>query len=149
MYKIDPGSGAQVSTFTIANGYAPSDLASCNYANTLAAQSSVDQRWSPSDQFGLAVTGGGVTYTGSLTAGGSAIQPSPWFEYAGGTIKAFTNVCTHQNTPIDRFDGARMICPQHGSQFDTNGTAVTGPASGALRSYAATTAGTTVTITLA
>lgn len=30
----------------------------------------------------------GVTYTGSLAVGAQAIQPSPWFEYAGGTIKA-------------------------------------------------------------
>jgi hypothetical protein len=30
----------------------------------------------------------GVTYTGSLAAGAEAIHPSPWFEYAGGTIKA-------------------------------------------------------------
>lgn len=31
---------------------------------------------------------GGVTYTGSLAADAEAIHPSPWFEYAGGTIKA-------------------------------------------------------------
>lgn len=30
----------------------------------------------------------GVTYTGTLAAGGEAIHPSPWFEYAGGMIKA-------------------------------------------------------------
>ena len=30
----------------------------------------------------------GTTYTGWLNAGASVIHPSPWFEYAGGTIKA-------------------------------------------------------------
>lgn len=30
----------------------------------------------------------GTTYTGYLAAGASVIQPSPWFEYGGGTIKA-------------------------------------------------------------
>ena len=54
VYKIDPGTGKQVgSTIAIAGGYTPSDLASCNYANTLSAQSSVDQRWASGDQFAL------------------------------------------------------------------------------------------------
>ena len=30
----------------------------------------------------------GTTYTGSLAQGAEAIHPSPWFEYAGGTIRA-------------------------------------------------------------
>jgi len=30
----------------------------------------------------------GTTYTGNLAQGAEAIHPSPWFEYAGGTIKA-------------------------------------------------------------
>jgi hypothetical protein len=54
VYKVDPATGNQVgTTIPIAGGYTPSDLASCNYANTLAAQSSVDHRWASGDQFAL------------------------------------------------------------------------------------------------
>ncbi len=38
--------------------------------------------------FDVGAAAAGVTYTGTLTAGGRVIHPSPWFEYAGGTIKA-------------------------------------------------------------
>ncbi len=72
MYKIDPGSGALVKSFPIAGNWTPSDLASCNYANTLAAQTNVDKRWAADDQFALAVTGGGVTSGNTATTKGTA-----------------------------------------------------------------------------
>ncbi|MGY2897553.1 CshA-type fibril repeat protein [Curtobacterium sp. PvP017] len=72
MYKIDPGSGALVKSFPIAGNWTPSDLASCNYANTLAAQTNVDKRWASGDQFALAVTGGGVTSGNTATTKGTA-----------------------------------------------------------------------------
>ncbi|ROP74739.1 CshA-type fibril repeat protein [Curtobacterium sp. PhB115] len=77
MYKIDPGSGDLVTSFPIADGYTPSDLASCNYANTLAAQANVDKRWGSNDQFALAVTGGGVTSGNTATTAGTATGDQP------------------------------------------------------------------------
>ncbi|MDM7887425.1 Ig-like domain-containing protein [Curtobacterium sp. RHCJP20] len=72
VYKIDPGSGKQVGDpVTIAGGYTPSDLATCNYANTLSAQSSVDHRWASGDQFALEVTGGGVSTGNTATTADS------------------------------------------------------------------------------
>jgi M6 family metalloprotease-like protein len=38
--------------------------------------------------FDVGVVAAGQTYTGYLSAGAQMIHPSPWFEYAGGTIKA-------------------------------------------------------------
>ncbi|QYF94862.1 M6 family metalloprotease domain-containing protein [Massilia sp. PAMC28688] len=38
--------------------------------------------------FDVGAAGAGVSYTGSLAAGARVIHPAPWFEYAGGTIKA-------------------------------------------------------------
>ncbi|MBP1301302.1 Ig-like domain-containing protein [Curtobacterium sp. 1310] len=74
MYKINPSSGKQVDSFTIGGDFQPSDLATCNYANTLAAQSSVDERWNAGDQFGLRVDGdqisaGNTADTTSTSAG--------------------------------------------------------------------------------
>ncbi|PZE73248.1 hypothetical protein DEJ27_02005 [Curtobacterium sp. MCPF17_018] len=102
MYKIDPGSGAQVSTFTIADGYSPSDLASCNYANTVAAQSSVDQRWSSSDQFGLAVTGGGVSTGNTATTDGTAAGTQP--QKAGAVLSTPNKTYTARQTAAGTTD---------------------------------------------
>ncbi len=69
-----PELGKQVDSFTIGGDFQPSDLATCNYANTLAAQSSVDERWNAGDQFGLRVDGdqisaGNTADTTSTSAG--------------------------------------------------------------------------------
>ncbi|MBT1623449.1 tandem-95 repeat protein [Curtobacterium flaccumfaciens pv. oortii] len=63
IYQLDPTSGAQVRSFPIVGNYAASDLASCNYADTVTGESSVDKRWNTDDQFGLAITGGGIDPT--------------------------------------------------------------------------------------
>ncbi|MBF4606069.1 Ig-like domain-containing protein [Curtobacterium sp. VKM Ac-1393] len=65
IYQLDPTSGAQVRSFPIVGNYAASDLASCNYADTVTGEASVDQRWNTGDQFGLAITGGGIDATKS------------------------------------------------------------------------------------
>lgn len=57
------------------------------YASGLAVNNISAPARTISFDVGSAATAG-VTYTGSLAAGAEAIHPSPWFEYAGGTIKA-------------------------------------------------------------
>ncbi|MCC6244476.1 MAG: Rieske (2Fe-2S) protein [Gemmatimonadaceae bacterium] len=57
---------------------------------------------------------------------------------AADTFRAFTNICTHAGCGIFLFERARLICQCHGSQFDTTGAAVQGPATTALRTYPAT-----------
>ncbi|MBF4605202.1 Ig-like domain-containing protein [Curtobacterium sp. VKM Ac-2884] len=63
IYQLDPTSGAQVRSFPIVGNYAATDLASCNYADTVTGEASVDKRWNAGDQFGLAITGGGIDPT--------------------------------------------------------------------------------------
>ncbi|KQS09159.1 hypothetical protein ASG04_09805 [Curtobacterium sp. Leaf183] len=67
IYQLDPTSGAQMRSFPVVGNYAASDLATCNYADTVTGKSSVDQRWNSGDQFGLAITGDGITSTNSGT----------------------------------------------------------------------------------
>jgi hypothetical protein len=105
MYKIDPGSGKQVAMYSIrtANGtFQPSDLASCNYANTLTAQSSVDDRWGTGDQFALAVNGGGVTSGNTATTTGIAkgIQT----DHAGAVLTLPTKQYTATQTAAGTTD---------------------------------------------
>lgn len=69
---------------------------------------------------------------------------------AGAAASAFTAVqvaCTHQGTSIN-YSAAqgKFICPNHGSQFGTNGNVLLGPATTALRAYNIVIAGNTLTV---
>ncbi|MGU3410363.1 beta strand repeat-containing protein [Microbacterium sp. M1A1_1b] len=67
IYQLDPTAGTQLRSFPVVGNFAATDLATCNYADTVAGASSVDQRWNSGDQFGLAITGDGITSTSSGT----------------------------------------------------------------------------------
>jgi Rieske Fe-S protein len=64
--------------------------------------------------------------------------------------RALTSVCTHQSCTVSSFDGARLNCPCHGSQFSPTGAVVRGPATSPLRTYATTfdQASGVITVTL-
>jgi Rieske Fe-S protein len=50
-----------------------------------------------------------------------------------GTFAAFGLSCTHEGTIVNLANNSTtFICPNHGSQFDNNGQATVGPASGTL-----------------
>lgn len=52
--------------------------------------------------------------------------------------RAFSNVCTHAGCGIYIFADRRMRCQCHGSEFDTSGANVAGPAPAPLRQYSVT-----------
>ncbi|ROQ39754.1 CshA-type fibril repeat protein [Frondihabitans sp. PhB188] len=72
LLKIDPSSGANMGTVAIAGNIQPSDLASCNYADSVSAKASVNERWQSTDQFGLEVDGDGLLYGNTATTSGTA-----------------------------------------------------------------------------
>ncbi|WP_419993994.1 Rieske (2Fe-2S) protein [Streptomyces boninensis] len=48
---------------------------------------------------------------------------------AGGGLKGFSAVCTHQGCTITNVKGEELVCPCHGSRFDTaSGKPTHGPA---------------------
>lgn len=65
---------------------------------------------------------------------------------AAGTLRAFTSICTHEGCDVEHFQNNRLTCFCHGSQFDTSGAVLQGPASRPLAQYAVTRDGDTVTI---
>ncbi|ARC55630.1 hypothetical protein AS850_00895 [Frondihabitans sp. 762G35] len=71
LLRIDPSSGTQVGTVAIAGGLQPTDLASCNYADSISGRASVDQRWRGTDQFALEVAGDGLQYGNTATTSGT------------------------------------------------------------------------------
>ena len=66
----------------------------------------------------------------------------------GGTYRALTSVCTH--SACDRnwtFTNSKFICSCHGSEFDTSGNVLQGPANQPLRSFTTALNGTVLTVT--
>jgi len=54
---------------------------------------------------------------------------------AQDTFVALTATCTHQACQITGHSGQIFVCPCHGSQFDSSGRVLSGPAPTALRQY--------------
>jgi len=63
------------------------------------------------------------------------------------TFTALSAGCTHQNCEITGFSGQIFVCPCHGSQFDTSGHVVQGPAASSLRQFPTQFASDVLTIT--
>jgi Rieske Fe-S protein len=70
---------------------------------------------------------------------GGAVVDKVVLTRSGEDIHAFSAVCTHQGCLVDRVTARTIICPCHGSAFDTTtGKVVTGPASSPLAPVAVT-----------
>jgi len=66
----------------------------------------------------------------------------------GDTIRAFTSVCTHAGCATSwAFSNNLFTCNCHGSQFNTSGGVVRGPASADLQEFSVERSGNIVTIT--
>jgi cytochrome b6-f complex iron-sulfur subunit len=90
------------------------------------------------------VTGGlsvNIDANGPLAAvGGMALVQSPSGLFlvartAQDTFTALTATCTHQACTITDYSGSAYVCPCHGSEFDTSGRVLRGPAPAPLRQY--------------
>jgi cytochrome b6-f complex iron-sulfur subunit len=68
---------------------------------------------------------------------------------AQDTFAAVTAVCTHQACVITGYNNQIYTCPCHGSQFNTSGRVVRGPATSALRTFPTQFANNQLTITVA
>ncbi|RAI93819.1 QcrA and Rieske domain-containing protein [Algoriphagus yeomjeoni] len=109
----------------------------------------------PGSTNGITVSGSTITInltaqTGLAAAGGwlLVLSAQTLVVNVGGAYMAMTSVCTH--SACDRnwtFTNSRFTCTCHGSQFDTSGNVLQGPATQPLQSYGTALNGTTLTIT--
>lgn len=67
---------------------------------------------------------------------------------AQNAFTALTAVCTHEGCAVSGFANNLYVCPCHGSEFNTSGGVVQGPASSPLRQFPTTFAGNVVTISV-
>jgi len=66
---------------------------------------------------------------------------------ASGVYVALSALCTHEGTRINYDSGAnRFHCPNHGSNFTTEGVVINGPATGILKKYNTQLTGTSLRI---
>jgi cytochrome b6-f complex iron-sulfur subunit len=59
----------------------------------------------------------------------------------GDEVKAFNAACTHQGTIVRAPENGISVCPSHGSEFDTDGAVVKGPATKPLAELQVTVEG--------
>jgi Rieske Fe-S protein len=85
---------------------------------------------------------------GTLALGPNDLDPQGMLLIRTGetTVRAFSRECTHAGCSVDGYQGGVAVCPCHGSQFDTDGKPVRGPAGSPLKEYHAEIAGSMVTI---
>jgi cytochrome b6-f complex iron-sulfur subunit len=63
------------------------------------------------------------------------------------SVTALSRTCTHQGCTIPNFQNSISTCPCHGSQYNTSGSVVNGPATQSLRKYTVSVSGNIMTIT--
>lgn len=65
----------------------------------------------------------------------------------GGSYVALAKNCTHEGTQVAyQLANDRFNCPNHGSNFRTDGTVINGPATTALKAYKTTLSGTNLRV---
>jgi cytochrome b6-f complex iron-sulfur subunit len=85
--------------------------------------------------------------------GGAAIVQASTGTYliartAQSAFTALTALCTHADCAVSGFANSVYVCPCHGSEFNTSGSVVQGPAPAPLRQFPTTFANNVVTISV-
>jgi cytochrome b6-f complex iron-sulfur subunit len=90
-----------------------------------------------------------ATYSALNNAGGFVVAQGIIVANAASGYVALDSTCTHQGCTVAYSStNNNFPCPCHGSVFSAAGSVVTGPATTALKSYAVSKSGNTLTITL-
>ena len=87
------------------------------------------------------------------SVGGSALVNSPAGSFlvvrtAQDAFNVMTAICTHQQCIVSEFANQTFRCPCHGSQYNTTGGVVNGPATQSLRRFTAAFSNNVLTFTL-
>ncbi|TVR34223.1 MAG: ubiquinol-cytochrome c reductase iron-sulfur subunit [Balneolaceae bacterium] len=110
------------------------------------------------DTDGITISGNQVIIDLDSTAGAPLNSSGGWLlirdaqvlavNVDGTVIRAFTSVCTHQGCDTSwQFSNSLFTCSCHGSQFNTSGGVVRGPAAQDLEEFNVSKDNSNVTIT--
>jgi len=97
---------------------------------------------------GIEIDLNGMAYSGLKTAGGFAYYENIIIiRTSDSQYTALSKICTHQSCTVAYSNSSKeVICPCHGSKFDSNGGVLAGPATAALKKYTVTVSGNTLKI---
>ncbi|MFJ6171536.1 Ig-like domain-containing protein [Curtobacterium sp. NPDC092190] len=150
VFQLDPTSGAEQRRFAITGDFGATDLATCNYADTLTGQASVDDRWKDTDQFALSIAGQGIQATtpgasGTTSGTASGVQSKT----AGALLTTPDKDYTVTQQPAGTTDPADYDTTWQAVDLSTKRTVASGTGgTAAFRFPQATTAdGTDVVVT--
>ena len=116
-------------------------LAACGgLGSSITAPSSVSLSLQVSDYAALANVGG----VALVSASGSPIAV---VRTSTTTFAALSRICPHQGGTIETASGG-FLCPNHGAQFDLNGTWKGGQRTSSMKSYATVYNAVTGTVTI-
>ncbi|MDM7891949.1 Ig-like domain-containing protein [Curtobacterium caseinilyticum] len=150
VYQLDPTSGAEQRRFTISGDFGATDLATCNYADTVTGQASIDDRWKDTDQFTLAIAGDGIKAT-SPGASGTTTGNAPGVQTktAGALLTTPDKDYTVTQTPAGTTDPANYETTWRAVDLSTSRTVANGTGGTAAFRFpqAATADGTDVVVT--
>lgn len=89
-----------------------------------------------------------VSYRQHIIVSHSKLQyPIIVHRISESSYSAFLMKCTHQGNELSAF-GDKLVCQAHGSEFDKNGKATSGPASEPLRMFEVVLESTVIKISL-
>ena len=135
LYEINPDTGALVGSGVTQSGFSgtPIDLASCAYNGTLSLEKNIVGRVGTNDQFGLSITGGGITSGNTgVTSGGTTGLQTGSSEEAGpvvgipGTVYSIAETAA-SGANLNNYSST-YSCSNLGTTFSGTGTTATLPA---------------------
>jgi cytochrome b6-f complex iron-sulfur subunit len=102
---------------------------------------------------GNAITVGNVSGTALANVGSAALVQAGGSSFlvtqaTQGSFSAFTAICTHEQCIVTGFQSNTFVCPCHGSQYNTSGAVVQGPATRALQRFNTQFTNNVLTITV-
>lgn len=89
----------------------------------VACAAAEDEPPTPQGETGVLASTADVPVGSALIVDGIVLtQPT------AGEFTGFSAVCPHAGCAVSKVDGARVLCPCHGSTFGLDGAVITGPA---------------------
>ncbi len=98
----------------------------------------------------LNTVNGTVEITNAMVPGMQSMLPGGYplalVRVSQSVIAALSTYCPHQGCEVGAYNGTKFVCPCHGSQFNADGSRISGPTPGPLTSYTVVLNGSIVTI---
>jgi Rieske Fe-S protein len=123
----------------------PGVISACSSTPPTPASSAIGQSAEPAPAASTQIQQSQVPVGTAVVTSGS--PPYVVAQPSAGQFVAFSAACTHRGVTVNAGDGATLVCPAHGSQFNADtGAVLKGPAARPLAAVPVTAANGVLTI---